>query len=153
MLTTKANPHLEEAVELIARLGTRQVERQLDVHPMTVRRWREGTTPVPKAALLALRALAGRLPAMERREWTGWRFADDGKLYSPEDDAFTPGDLRAARYFRELASVHQREALTLRAELTRQLEWSNHGANDAVIGPVVRELLPLPPQLLQHEPD
>ncbi|MEY4402175.1 MAG: Phage protein [Verrucomicrobiota bacterium] len=150
MLHTLNNPHREEAAELIARLGAAVVERELDVHYATVRRWVQGTTPVPRAVLVALRALSGVLPAMERHKgWAGWRFARDGRLYTPEGDGYAPGDIRAGQYFRELATVAQREALSLRVELTRQLEWANHGANDAVIGPVLRDLLPLPAHLIE----
>lgn len=142
------NPHHTEAADLIAHLGATVVERELDVHYATVRRWSLGTTPVPRSVLLALRALAGRTPAMDRHKaWAGWRMADDGKLYSPEDVAYGPGDIRAGQYFRELATVAQREALTLRVELTRQLEWANHGANSAVLGSPIRNLLPLPANL------
>lgn len=150
MLNKLTNPHHTEAADLIARLGASVIERELDVHYATVRRWIQGSTPVPRSVLLALRALAGRTPAMDRHKaWAGWRVGDDGKLYSPEDVAYAPGDIRAGTYFRELATVAQREALTLRTELTRQLEWTNHGANAAVYGAPIRDLLPLPANLLE----
>ena len=74
---------------LIDAVGQRQVERDLDVHRTTVKRWLSGEVKIPGAQHLAIRYLLGDLPGTQGA-WTGWRFAH-GELISPGGDRFTPG--------------------------------------------------------------
>jgi transcriptional regulator with XRE-family HTH domain len=124
---------LSDINDLLDRLGTNQVCRLLDVHVTTVKRWRTGKTPLPPAVALALRAAAGDILD---KEWRGWGFLK-GKLVSPEGEEFTPGNLRAIRYRTEQVHVLQQDNVRLEAALRREREAHNHGANDAVLGPVL----------------
>lgn len=127
-----------EVAELIAAIGSTHVERILDVHYTTVKRWAEGKVPPPKAVLIALRAHRGQLPGMERSKvWEGWRFdpATD-RLHGPAGETFGPNNVRAQLLERQLIQALQREVAELRAALERETRLNNQAANDFFSGPV-----------------
>jgi hypothetical protein len=106
-----ANP-VAELTQLVETIGFEAAEGYLRVHRRTLSRWLKGESRVPASALVTLRAVAfGQMPGRKREQaWNGWYFAD-GKLWSPEDVWFEPGDLRALPYLRG-------ELRALRAQVT-----------------------------------
>ena len=104
--------HLKQAVEL---LGEKRVERELNVHRTTVRRWLAGRVAIPGKAHQVIRMLLGDLPGTDGK-WTGWRF-HDGDLVSPEGVRFTPGDVRAIPM--RLQMVNQLHDENLRLKILR----------------------------------
>lgn len=71
---------------LIEKLGRTRVERELNVHRTTVKRWLDGTVKIPGHQHQVIRMLLGDLPGTAGK-WTGWRF-QDGELLSPAGDRF-----------------------------------------------------------------
>lgn len=70
------------------------------VHLETAKRWkRAGIVPKHYAPLVALRT-EGDLGLIADR-WDGWRLREH-QLWTPEDIAVTPGDIRAIPYQKEL---------------------------------------------------
>lgn len=128
----------EEVAELIAAIGPTQVQRILDVHYTTVRRWAAGEVTPPKAVLIALRAHRGQLPGMEAsKNWQGWRFdRSTDRLHGPAGEHFGPGDVRAQLIERQLIQALQREVAELKAALQRETTLNNRAANDFFNGPV-----------------
>lgn len=86
------------------------------VHITTARRWKRGEAP-PKAALeiIQLRA-TGELGVVDGA-WSGWRLVN-GVLYSPEQMDFTPADVRAGPFWRQLARSYQ-----AKQRLPQQADW------------------------------
>lgn len=156
MLTDRSKSEQAEALELLREYGPKPSEVLLDVHYTTVRRWLDGSSKIPRAVLLALRAaVRAELPNQstvkcDGQSWYGWKFAQDGRLYTPEGDSVSPGDVRAIPYQRELIRTLQRDTADLRKALQKELEYANHGANDAVVGPVTGRSGP--PAEMQPEP-
>jgi hypothetical protein len=103
-----------EICELVYHHGLINVERLLEVHRTTIQRWCHGKIDVPVAAIMALRALKGDFPHMESKDWVGWSFGRDGKLYEPNGYAHTAGTI-AATWWR------YQETSALRAQV-RELE-------------------------------
>jgi len=100
---------------LIDAIGQRQVERALDVHRTTVRRWLSGQTQIPGAQALAVRALLGDLAGTEGR-WNGWRF-HAGLLHSPANDTYEPGEILAIRLQQQRVAALDRENRELKARI------------------------------------
>jgi hypothetical protein len=100
---------------LIDAIGQRQVERALNVHRTTVRRWLSGQTAVPGAQHLAVRALLGDLPGTAGA-WTGWRF-HAGYLHSPANDTYEPGEILAVRLQQQRVAALDRENRELKARI------------------------------------
>lgn len=103
---------LKRLIELI---GQRQVERALNVHRTTVRRWTLGAAAIPGAQSLAIRALLGDHPGTAG-QWTGWRF-HDGLLIAPGGDTYTPGEVLAIRLQQQRVAVLDRELRDLKARI------------------------------------
>lgn len=116
---------------LIDAVGQRQVERDLDVHRTTVKRWLSGEVKIPGAQHLAIRYLLGDLPGTQG-EWTGWRFAF-GELVTPGGDRFTPGDVQAIRLQQQRARVLDQELREMRLRikvLEKTLNQAGVAANE-----------------------
>lgn len=80
-------------------LSVAWLTKHAQVHPDTARRWkRAGRIPEPYAALVKLRA-NGDLGELNST-WTGWSLGD-GVLWTPENAAVAPGDIRAIPYRKE----------------------------------------------------
>jgi len=74
----------------------------LDVSPRTLRRWRtQDSAPLWARRLLILKQsdLGGLWPA-----WAGFRFAGN-ELWTPEDNHFTPGEIRAVHWLAQKRPV------------------------------------------------
>ena len=114
MLEVNALPgrHLRQLIELI---GQRRVERELNVHRTTVKRWLTGQVRIPGHQHLAIRGLLGDLPGTCGR-WTGWRF-HEGELLSPGGDRYRPGDVLALVLLRQQLAAQGREIQTLKVRL------------------------------------
>ncbi len=113
---------------LIELIGQRRVERELNVHRTTVRRWLSGQVAVPGAQHLAMRALLGDL-AGTAGKWHGWRF-HDGRLLSPANEAFTAGEVLSLILLRQqlTAQRHELERLKIRLAVTEEAERRHAGA-------------------------
>lgn len=103
---------LKRLVELV---GQRRVERELNVHRTTVRRWLEGSVRIPGAQHLGIRYLLGDLPGTAG-QWKGWRF-HDGLLLSPAGDAFAPGQVLSLVLLRQQLTAQQAELAELKVRL------------------------------------
>lgn len=107
-----------EINDLVDYHGIVNVERFLEVHRTTIQRWCNGAIVVPIVAIYALRALKGEFPHMEaRKTWEGWRFGRDGKLYQPNGDAYTEGEIRAIFFKDQLVRDLQQRVKQLEALL------------------------------------
>jgi hypothetical protein len=112
--------------------GQRRVERLLNVHRTTVRRWLDGTVQIPGAQHLAIRYLLGDLPGTDG-QWVGWRFSH-GELVSPGGDRFTSGDVQAIRLQqqRNQALDHEVRELRLKVRVLEQtLDRYGAAANES----------------------
>lgn len=103
---------LKRLIELV---GSRRVERELNVHRTTVRRWLDGTVRIPGAQHLGIRYLLGDLPGTAG-QWTGWRF-HDGLLLSPAGDAFSAGQVLSLTLLRQQLAAQQAELAELKVRL------------------------------------
>jgi hypothetical protein len=83
-----------------------EIARACGVHLDTARRWkRKGSAPL--AAIRLIRALWEHDLGGVSRDWDGWKIVK-GMLYSPEGEKFTPGDVKAARYYRDMVRELER---------------------------------------------
>jgi transcriptional regulator with XRE-family HTH domain len=73
----------------------------------TYRRWERGAARIPAAAFRLLHFHANGFPIGDRA-WSGWRF-HRGRLYSPENVGFDPGEIRALPYLYALVAELTRE--------------------------------------------
>ncbi len=100
---------------------------KLGIHRTTWGRWRNGQSRIPRAAIVALQALAGEIFA---DGWEGWRFGRDGALYDPTGIRHTAGTIEAWQWLRQaLDALKAGERVPgkdpageLRAELYRRLQ-------------------------------
>jgi hypothetical protein len=114
---------------LIAQVGQRRVERELNVHRTTVLRWLAGTVSIPGAQHLAIRGLLGDLPGTAG-QWTGWRF-HDGELIAPGGDHYRPGDVLSLILLRQQLTAQRREIDRLKTLLAIAEAGLPQAANDA----------------------
>jgi hypothetical protein len=114
MLEINALPgrHLRALIELV---GQRRVERELNVHRTTIRRWLAGQVQIPGHQHQVIRMLLGDLPGTAGK-WTGWRF-HDGELLSPAGERFAPGDVLALILLRQQLTAQRRELERLQVRL------------------------------------
>ena len=113
---------------LIERIGQPRVERELNVHRTTVKRWLAGQVRIPGAQHLAIRYLLGDLPGTAG-QWTGWGF-HDGQLYAPGGDRFTAGQVLSLVLLRQQLSAQAREIreLKVRLAISEEAERRHAGA-------------------------
>lgn len=127
MLEVNALPvrHLRQLIELV---GQRRVERELNVHRTTIKRWLAGTVQIPGAQHQAIRMLLGDLPGTCGK-WNGWRF-HDGELIAPGGEHFRSGDVLALVLLRQQLSAqrHEIEHLKIRLAITEEAERRHAGA-------------------------
>lgn len=125
----------QDLARLIELIGQRRVERELNVHRTTVKRWLEGTVKIPGAQHQAIRGLLGDLPGTAG-QWTGWRF-HDGRLLSPAGDAFSAGQVLSLILLRQQLATQQREIaeLKVRLAIAEEAERRHAGAaNEPLAG-------------------
>jgi hypothetical protein len=116
---------------LIELIGERRLERELNVHRTTIRRWLSGQIQIPGAQHIAIKALLGDLPGTAG-QWTGWRF-HDGLLYSPAGDRYRSGEVLAICLNRQIYNELAREVRALKLKLqTAELALEHlTGSDDA----------------------
>lgn len=117
---------------LVDNLGQVRVERELNVHRTTVRRWLAGQVKIPGHQHQVIRMLLGDLPGTAGK-WTGWRF-HNGELLSPAGDAFAAGQVLALGLLRQQLTAQQREIHDLKVKLAiaeGAIERLAPAANDA----------------------
>ena len=127
MLEINQRP-INDLRHLIDLIGQRAVERELNVHRTTIRRWMLGTTRIPGAQALAVRSLLGDLPGTAAC-WTGWRF-HDGELLAPAGEAFTAGQVMAIGLQRQRISQLERDLLAAKARVALLEQAYPQAAND-----------------------
>jgi len=117
----RATEHRQELVDLIDHLGGEGFALSLlNIHRTTLMRWIAGTSRIPDAALITLRAAThGQLPYQQMGEWKDWRFDKFGNLWAPNGQRYTPGMLLALPYERSVAKDVERERDALKAELDK----------------------------------
>jgi len=98
---------------LLEAIGPLAVERELNVHRTTIRRWLSGQIKIPGAQHQAIRMLLGDLPGTAGA-WFGWRFWK-GKLWSPGGDQFSAGDVLAIGLLRQQLAAREAELRTLKS--------------------------------------
>lgn len=73
----RASHNRSDLEYILEELNPRAIAAKLEVSEITVQRWIDGTSRVPKAAVIALQAILGRLPGMETKVWNcAWINAD-----------------------------------------------------------------------------
>ncbi|MGI9152731.1 MAG: DUF3653 domain-containing protein [Rubrivivax sp.] len=127
MLEINARP-ARDLRALIEAIGQRRVERELNVHRTTVRRWVKGEIHIPGHQHQVIKMLLGDLPGTGGH-WTGWRF-HDGLLLSPGGDAYRPGDVLSLILLRQQLSAQARELerLKVRLAIAEEAEQRHAGA-------------------------
>lgn len=123
---------INDLKRLIDLIGTHRVQRELNVHRTTVRRWLQGTVAIPGAQRLAVQALLGNLPGTCGK-WTGWWF-HEGDLLSPAGDRFSAGQVLSTVFLRQQVSAQQHEIAALKVQLAlaeQSINQLSPAANDA----------------------
>jgi len=124
---------LREIQELVGELGITQTLAVLDVYGSTVKRWIEGKSRPSAAVYIALKAAArGQLPGMEIRQWQGWRFLPDGRLWNPNGaDSYGPADLLGIHWKNGQIEALERRIKELELVIERLSRPGPPAANDA----------------------
>ena len=125
MYTTK---HLDRLQELIEREGRNTVERTLNVHRTTIKRWLNHTVKMPEGARALVESLLGNLPGTDGL-WQGWHFWK-GELWAPNGQRFKAGDLAAQTFERQLIKSLQAELVKVKAKLAYLETQGLQSAND-----------------------
>lgn len=83
--------------------NSQQIQQILGIDRVTFYRWSTGKVAAPFAALELLRLHAyGEPPSGRSPAWRGFRFFDD-KLITEDGREFTPADLKAVFFWKQLA--------------------------------------------------
>lgn len=114
MLEINARP-VRDLHALIDRVGQLRVERELNVHRTTVKRWLKGQVHIPGHQHQVIKMLLGDLPGT-CGQWSGWRF-HEGLLLSPGGDTYRPGDVLSLIILRQQLTAQRREIDALRVKL------------------------------------
>lgn len=131
----KARPLLEvnqrpakDLAELIDKLGSTRVERELNVHRTTVKRWVAGQVKIPGHQHQVIRMLLGHLPGTEGK-WPGWSFSQ-GELVAPSGAAYRAGDVLAIGLERQRIRALENELhqLKIRLAIAEEAERRHAGA-------------------------
>ena len=108
-------PPLTDLADLIERIGRPAVLRHLNIHRTTLMRWESGAVRLPQRTHHLVRELLGHLPGTDG-QWEGWRFWR-GLLYDPAGDAWSPGDVQARHWERQLIDSLTRRVAELEAQV------------------------------------
>ena len=120
----KQTEHLWHLRSLIEDWGRDAVERHLNVHRTTLKRWLDGSVSMPEAQRSHLAMLAGDLPGTCGK-WNGWKFWS-GKLYDPAKQTYDAHQITGLALMHQLIDAQRREI----AELKRRLSLQT-SANDS----------------------
>jgi len=93
-------------------MSANQAADFLGIHRTTYKRQETGNSKVCIAAYKALMMLSGFMP----EPFTGWRIIN-GKLYSPENEGYSPGEIRASEFRRKQVFELEREIRVLQRQL------------------------------------
>jgi hypothetical protein len=113
---------------LLEKYGELGVQRQLNVHRTTIRRWLAGRVQIPGHQLQVIRMLLGHLPGTEGR-WAGWAFFK-GQLYAPNGQAFKAGDVMAIGLERQRVRALEEEVQRLTVRLAIAESAQPQAANE-----------------------
>lgn len=120
--------HLARLQELIDLHGRDTVERTLNVHRTTIKRWLDHTVKMPEGARALVEGLLGNLPGTDG-QWNGWRFWK-GELWAPNNQRYKAGDLAAQFYERQLIKSLQTELVKVKAKLALLERQGLQAANE-----------------------
>lgn len=117
------------------KMSPKAIAEKLEVDLATVKRWLEGNTRIPLAAILALEALQGRLPGMANSwKWERARIDHNGDLWvEGYRQPWHPGHLQGAVWDAARLEGLERENRKLQAELDKareELAKTDIAAND-----------------------
>lgn len=96
----KTTEHLYHLQALIEDWGREAVERHLNVHRTTIKRWLDGSVSMPEAQRAQLALLAGSYPGTNDK-WKGWKFWN-GLLYDDAKNAYSPQDVSGLVLLRQM---------------------------------------------------
>lgn len=125
--------HADEFRELVH--GTNaDLAEYFEVDPRTLRRWKSGDVPIPGAvARLARLRFAGDASALMGKDWSGFRFGSDGKLYIEEwRGGFDPHGIRSMFFTVQLVRHHEATIRQLERRIAG-LEQDVQEANTAAV--------------------
>lgn len=101
MTRAPATPEDIQDLRLRASMTTAEAARLCGVTTRTWQRYEKGSTRISPAAFQLLIIHATKCLPCAGKSWEGWRFWND-QLWSPENLAFNPGDIRATPYLHAL---------------------------------------------------
>lgn len=108
-----------ELRSLIEDFGLNRAAEAIDVYPSTIERWLAGTTRVPRAALIALRAIVwSRLPGMEHPDWRDVRIGVDGRLHEG-GMSWSLGEIRSLYWREQQVKSLEDKIAALQAQIER----------------------------------
>lgn len=126
----KSTEHLYHLQDLITDWGRDAVERHLNVHRTTIKRWLDGSVSMPEAQRTRLALLAGNYPGTKDK-WKGWKFWN-GLLYDDAKTAYSPQDISGIVLMRQLLDAQRREIARLEGLLRLQVSANDsHKVSDA----------------------
>lgn len=135
----KAQPALEsnrkpfnDLRALLEKYGELGVQRELNVHRTTIRRWLAGQVQIPGHQLQVIRLLLGHLPGTDG-QWSGWVFYK-GKLCAPNGNEFQAGEVLAIGLQRQRVAALEAQVHELKVRLAIAEQGLQHlapAANDS----------------------
>ena len=112
---TKTGKSDDSDGEFLAFRSAQFIANVLQIPQVTANRWKRERKLPPIARRLMQILCDGELKQLSN-QWDGWNIFR-GVLISPENESFTPGNVRASRLHRENAVAHYEREQILRAEL------------------------------------
>ena len=134
---------IQQFRDLVAGRDDQKLADFLQVSLKTFRRWKSGKSTPPHSAIIALNMrLGGDLSAIAGKDWAGFCFGYDGKLYIDcWRGGFDPHQIRAMFFRTQLVSHHEATIRQLEKRIAG-LEADVIEANEAAVkyrGIVMRE--------------
>lgn len=123
---------LRDLNELLEKYGELGVQRELNVHRTTIRRWLAGQVQIPGHQLQVIRMLLGHLPGTDGK-WQGWSFLK-GQLVAPNGAAYQAGDVMAIGLERQRLRALENDLhqMRIRLAIAEEAERRHSGAaNDS----------------------
>lgn len=118
-------------LRVTARLSVAQAANLFEVSQRTWRAWERGERPPQRGVILYLEVLCGDLSA---HGWPGWQIVQ-GELINAQGQAFTPDQVNALPWLRQLIKAYQVEIRTL-----EKYQRLNTASNDKTLTDVLRDL-------------
>lgn len=114
-MSTKTSESDDSDGEFLAFRSAQFIANLLKIPQVTANTWKRQRKLPPIARRLMEILCDGELKHLSN-QWDGWNILR-GVLISPENDSYTPGQVRASRLHRENAVAHYDRVQILRAEL------------------------------------